>query len=70
MAEKSEFKNKQKCQKSLKRKKLHAQKLPLLQYISWKAVKDKKQFKDNINTIICIYFEVDQILCMWGIPAK
>ena len=33
MAEKREFKNKQKCQKSLKREKLHSWKLPLSQYL-------------------------------------
>ena len=33
MAEKSKFKNKQKCLKLLKREKLHAPKLPLLQYL-------------------------------------
>ena len=33
MAEKREIKNKQKSHKSLKREKLHARKLPLLQYM-------------------------------------
>ena len=32
MAEKREFKNKQKCQKLMEPEKLHARKLPLLQY--------------------------------------
>ena len=46
MAEKSEFKNKQRCEKSLKRKKLHPRKLPLLQYV-------EDHVEGKVNTKVC-----------------
>ena len=48
MAEKHEFKNKQKCQKLLEPKKLHARKLLLLQYAKLYSLLFGKQAIFNI----------------------
>ena len=61
MADKSEFKNKQKCQKSLKRKKLHARKLPLLQYFDECSTTKSCKLCFNLNYDPCLGFFLGMI---------
>ena len=51
MAEKRKFKNKQKCQKSLTCEKLHARKLPLLQYMENTEKSQKLSAKQKTQKI-------------------
>ena len=62
MARKHEFKNKQKFQKSLKRKNLHARKLPLLQYMVMLTFGLILWWLPGTRFHLVVYFKVKKVM--------